>query len=327
MNKNVVLLFHSLDDRSRASLGNLGNIQPDIFEKLLRALKKEFDIVGLEGLISCIGGKWKERDRLLAITFDDGPQSYATLALPIMQSLNIPSTCFLVTDCIGDKAIYWRYLFNFCINKGSGSELAHLINKEYGSSIKEKEIISFSRRNFDVSKNRNIITGIFRGIISEEEYRAKEQDLFLSLDDISLLKEHPLVSFGIHTCTHPVMMHLSDKEIHEEILESLNFYKNNISDNIPMFSIPFGRLYIDYDERTISIAQDLLIQHIFSAYGGLNSVEQPVYNIRRIPVQEALLEQGIDRFITTLKEMTVETEYVKKEQRLADALGKAMSNE
>ena len=118
MNNYPVLLFHSTDNRDLLSLKDLGNIRPELFEKLIDRLKKEFDIVGLGELIRCISGPAKPKDRLLAITFDDGPKSYITQALPVMEVYDVPSTCFLITDCIDDKALYWRYLYNFCINRG-----------------------------------------------------------------------------------------------------------------------------------------------------------------------------------------------------------------
>ena len=38
------------------SLKGLGNIRPELFEKLIVALKKEFDIVALEELVRHISG-------------------------------------------------------------------------------------------------------------------------------------------------------------------------------------------------------------------------------------------------------------------------------
>lgn len=327
MNKSIVLLFHSIDDRNLDSFQNLGNIHLELFRKFLSVLRKEYDIVSLEDVVSSVSGTGKKGERLLALTFDDGTKSYATSAVPIMESLQIPSTCFLITDCIGDRAIYWRYLFNVCMHRNRGSELAGLVNKEYGSSIQEKEVIGYTRSNFNVLKNRNIIRGIFRSIISEEEYRAQEGNLFLSFDDIEMLKHNPLVTFGIHTRTHPVMMKLSDDEIKDEISGSLYFYRKHIHESIPMFSIPFGRLYQDYDERTIKTAQQLSIEHIFSAYGGINTKEQPLYNIRRISVHSGMLEQGIHSSVNQLEAESLAEEYCEGEKRLAHALEQVRSKE
>jgi hypothetical protein len=98
-----VLLFHSTEDRDLLSLKDLGNIRPELFEKLIVRLRKEFDIIRLDELVRCISGSAKPKDRLLAITFDDGPKSYITQALPVMEVYDVPSTCFLITDCVDDK--------------------------------------------------------------------------------------------------------------------------------------------------------------------------------------------------------------------------------
>ena len=122
------------------------------------------------------------------------------------------------------------------------------------------------------------------------------------MEDIGKLKQNPLVGFGIHTRSHPVLKCLSDAEIHDEIAGSLDFYRSRIGDDAPMLSIPFGRLFKDYDERAIAIAKTLLIDIVLSAYGGGNAKGQPLYNIRRISVHEGMLKNGFDTFIKTLRE-------------------------
>lgn len=324
MNKFIVLLFHSVDDCEKLSLKDLGNIHPDLFEKTLLSLKKDFDIVSLENIVECISERRDSKERLLAITFDDGSKSYAKNAVPVMDSLGIPSACFLITDCIGDKEVYWRYLYNFCMQSGKGMELADLIKQEYGISIQPEGIISFTRSNYNKQKSISIMKRIFKEIISKDEYNNKEGELFLSAKDIDTLKKNQSVSFGIHTHTHPVMMRLSDEEINNEISESLAFYKSNIGDNTPMLSIPFGRLYKDYDERTILSAMDLSINVILSAYGGDNKIGQPLYNIRRLPVNEGMLKDGVGSFIQLLNNIEAPSEYAEKEEYLDSVIRNKM---
>lgn len=316
MNNYSVLLFHSTDDRDLLSLKDLGNLRPEVFEKLIIGLKKEFDIIGLNELVRCISGDAKPKDRLLAITFDDGPKSYITQALPVMAAFDVPSTCFLITDCIDDKALYWRYFYNFCLNRGFEQELADLINYEYKAKITAAEIIAFTREHYDRTKNLLIIERLLDNVIPEEVYRMQDKDLFLSMDDIRELRHDPLVSFGIHTRSHPVLKHLTDEEIHYEISGSLDFYRSTIGSDVPMLSLPFGRLFRDYDERAVAIAKSLSIDIVLSAYGGSNTEGQPLYNIRRISVRESELQNGTDLFVDYLKEPVAASEYAEREKSL-----------
>jgi peptidoglycan/xylan/chitin deacetylase (PgdA/CDA1 family) len=317
---NVVLLFHSTDDRGLVSLKDLGNVRPELFERVLRGLKNEFDMVGLAEMLGDFARPRKKKERLLAVTFDDGAKSYLTTALPVMESLGVPSACFLITDCIGDRKLYWRYLCNYCLHCGRGKDLAALISAEYGTKVKEDEVISFTRRHFSREKNAALMAGILKDIISEDEYRDKEQGLFLSSADLQLLKRHPLVTLGVHTRSHPVMSGLSDDEISDEISGSLNFHAREIGGGVPMFSVPFGRLYRDYDERTVCIARDLSVGVILSAYGGDNREGQPLYNIRRVPVQEDMLEEGFSSFMKHLGNRCNPDDYSGREARLRDAI-------
>lgn len=320
MSAYPVLLFHSTDDRDLLSLRDLGNMRPELFEELMKQLRKEFDVVGLQEIVGQISGKTRTRERLLALTFDDGPKSYATRAVPVLKAHNLPSTCFLITDCIDDRSIYWRYFYNYSIHKGFSQELAALIHREYQAEIGVEDIGVFSRDNFDMRRNQRIIETMLDTLVPEKEYREREGPLFLSVKDIRTLKESPLVSFGIHTRSHPVLRSLSDNEIRDEIAGSLDFFRGMAGDETPMFSIPFGRPFQDYDERTISVARSLSIDVMLSAYGGANSIGQPLYNIRRISVHEGKLADGIDQFMKTLRDPALPAEYREKEERLSELL-------
>ena len=237
-----------------------------------------------------------------------------------MESYGLPSTCFLITDCIGDQAIYWRYLYNYCINKGLAQQLAGLINHEYRAGISAEEIVSYSRSHYNRTMNRRIISRLLDSVVSEEEYRETEKDLFISLEDIRSLKNNPLVSFGIHTRSHPVLKCLTDEEIYDEIAGSLDFYRSEIGEDAPMFSVPFGRLFRDYDERTIAIAKTLSVNIVLSAYGGGNAAGQPLCNIRRISVNEDMLQGGLTSFVGSLRDPLVPAEYTEREKILAGFL-------
>ena len=97
---------------------------------------------------------------------------------------------------------------------------------------------------------------------------------------------------------------------------SLDFYRSGIGAEAPMLSLPFGRLFVDYDDRAIAIARDLSIDVVLSAYGGGNAEGQPLYNIRRISVHEGKLQGGIDQFVDSLREPAAPVEYAEREKDL-----------
>lgn len=316
----VVLLFHSVEERDRASFRGLGNVPPLLFERLCRTIKKEFDAVSLKTLVEGMRVDAGLPARPLAVTFDDGGKSYASFGVPIAGSLGVPTTCFLITDCIGGRSLYWRYLYNYCVRSGHGTELARMISAEYGRPVDVNDVISFTRRNYDRAKTGNVMRRIAAEIVTEEEYREKEGELFLSRGDIRRLAADPLVGFGVHTKTHPVMRSLNDDEIREEISGSIDFYRERIGDTLPMFSVPFGRLGRDYDERTVLAALELGQPAVLSAYGGGNDGGGAVYNVRRIPVTDELLEGRVEAFVRSLRDLKAPGEYREREEALRDAV-------
>jgi peptidoglycan/xylan/chitin deacetylase (PgdA/CDA1 family) len=90
------------DDRGRIlcyhSVGTpewgVNDVAPSAFRRQIElALRNGYEFVSAESL-----AKGEGRSKQLAITFDDGLLSVATNAMPILQSLGIPSSVFIVSD-------------------------------------------------------------------------------------------------------------------------------------------------------------------------------------------------------------------------------------
>jgi peptidoglycan/xylan/chitin deacetylase (PgdA/CDA1 family) len=98
----TVLAFHNTD--SGISPG-LNNYSPKRLKELLAKLKYAgYKFVSLKDAIADLSD-----EKTIALTFDDGYQSFYHYALPILGELEVPSTVFIPFGYIGQKA-RWEYL-------------------------------------------------------------------------------------------------------------------------------------------------------------------------------------------------------------------------
>jgi len=85
------------------------------FKKQVRWLKKRFPVVALEAYLAV---EKKERNRLIAITFDDGYRETFKLIQPFLQRESIPATFFINTNHLEEFRLLWFVYFNaLCFEK------------------------------------------------------------------------------------------------------------------------------------------------------------------------------------------------------------------
>ncbi|KKS13669.1 MAG: Polysaccharide deacetylase [Candidatus Magasanikbacteria bacterium GW2011_GWA2_41_55] len=143
-----VLCFHGIDNTS-----NVTSLSPAVFASLVNYLvKNKYYFARLDEIMDEIDGKIDLPKKTVAITFDDGYESFLNQALPILKSLNIPTTLFIITDfeaggCLGrERALLKGDCLKEMLNSGLISLQFH--SKTHGNLMKlnrndlKKEIIS-----------------------------------------------------------------------------------------------------------------------------------------------------------------------------------------
>src|SRR4051812_23337545 len=90
----LVLCYHNVDPTwsfpARRRAGRLG------LERQLRLLKRLATVVPLETAVGALAEGRSLPPRAVALTFDDGYRDNLTVAVPMLQQLELPATFFLV---------------------------------------------------------------------------------------------------------------------------------------------------------------------------------------------------------------------------------------
>ena len=95
MSDVLVLCYHGVSDRWPSSLA----VTPEQLEQQLRFLVRR----GYRGTTFEQAVTSPPAARTLAVTFDDGYRSVLTHALPVLESLGVPGTVFVVSDFVGQE--------------------------------------------------------------------------------------------------------------------------------------------------------------------------------------------------------------------------------
>lgn len=134
--KAIILLYHRITDEVDFITKGMGGKHTSIvnFEKQIRFLKKNFQLVTLEGLAFLLRTKDRDSATYLAITFDDGFRDVYSNALPILKEYKVPATIFLMTDYVNAHKLMWRhkqYYYDYYKENINETAENNLANKLY----------------------------------------------------------------------------------------------------------------------------------------------------------------------------------------------------
>jgi peptidoglycan/xylan/chitin deacetylase (PgdA/CDA1 family) len=152
------------------------------FEQHLRILKAlRFKPITLQELFAIKSGERTPKGREIVITFDDGNQSFAEHALPLLEQYRVPSTNFVI--------------------------LENITKKLHGS---------------------------------------------MDLETVGRVAEHPLVTIGSHTLTHPTLTEIDETRARAEIISSKDRLEELMGEEIHYFSYPTGV----FNDKAVALAKE-----------------------------------------------------------------------
>lgn len=218
------------------------NPEPSGFEKMLKHyLRRGFKFISLGDLKAMIEGDIPFHKKRVFISFDDGWKGNLDL-LPIIEKYNVPICIFVALEPLQSGNFWWEYVRN-----------------EIGlKKMLEFKKLPFSefQRQLEGYRKRNVLT---RSAITVEE--------------LKVLSEHPLVTIQSHTVNHPILTSLPEDVMDMELRESKMQLECLTGKEVYAFSYPNGslnsremdacrkyyRMAFTTEQRHISLGDELLL--------------------------------------------------------------------
>jgi len=200
------------------------NPSKSLFEKILKWLvAKGYKFISIKELEYYIHQEVDSR-KLAFISFDDGWKGNLEL-IESIENFKVPITIFIPTDAVLLGNYWWEY--------------ATIIGQTKYSDIKKPSDFKKLQEN-DFTEKIAILRNAY-----------KLERSCISLEELTKISEHELITIGSHTITHPILKMCSIETQTRELSESKRTLSKWLNTDIEYLAYPNG----DYDENTIEIAQ------------------------------------------------------------------------
>jgi hypothetical protein len=155
-NNFVIFLFHGVIEKNLFEVRNYTrkHILKKEFLKILKLLKKKGNILSLDEIFYCIKNNINLPRNAYAITFDDGFENNYSLAAPILDDLNLPSTFYFSTDFIENNSMSWIDKIEYCVElKKKGEVYIPWLKRKISFDSKKSKIILLDNIRYFVKNN------------------------------------------------------------------------------------------------------------------------------------------------------------------------------
>jgi peptidoglycan/xylan/chitin deacetylase (PgdA/CDA1 family) len=223
--------------------------------------KQGYDLISLKEMFRRFreGGSLK---RTIAFTIDDGYFDHARVAAPLFAEFDCPVTTFVTTGFLDGRTWFWWDKLTYIFERTKRTELrARLGNQEIPCRLDLEPstdiCIKLSELCKDVSDADRVacIEGLSRDAEVELPEAPPPQFAPLTWDEARKV-ERLGMTFGPHTVTHPVLSTTPDAQAEFEITESWTRLGAELSQPVPVFCYPNGRLR-DFGEREMRVVRNL----------------------------------------------------------------------
>ncbi len=282
----IVPVYHIVTDNQVDHIKHLYPIKKvKDFTKDLDFLLKNYtpiDYFTLKDLV-CNGNKTEQNSLLL--TFDDGLREFHDIISPILLQKGIPAICFLNSDFIDNKGLFYRYKASLLIDAFSKNE--KLVKKEQvlkwlnlhsdgkGDNLR-KTILSITFQN---QQSLNLLAQHIN--LDFDQYLLEKQP-YLTSSQIIALKDKGFY-FGSHSCNHPEYRYLSLSEQVKQTKVSVEKITKQFSLSYKAFAFPFTDYGVSKDFFQTILERERIVDISFGC-AGLKGDTFPCH-VQRIPFE------------------------------------------
>jgi peptidoglycan/xylan/chitin deacetylase (PgdA/CDA1 family) len=194
----------------------------------------------------------------VAISFDD---AYASLldAAPVFRSESIPLTVFVTTNAAATGAAYWWDRIDDLFPRVERQRWIRF-EDELGlpPAFRSGQPADFGPlrplRQWMLAEFKGRWHGLLEAPLAalEHETGVRTRHRSMTFEELHRFAAEPLVDFGVHTLTHPVLPLLDDAEFSQEVAECFSLLRTRLPRVHPVLAIPFGL----FDGRTATLARE-----------------------------------------------------------------------
>ena len=232
------------------------------------------------------------RDPTALVTFDDGYRDNYEVAYPLLRSLDVPASFFVVTALIDEPRLAWWDRVAYSVKRTAADRLALGYPERLEFDLRSTPRARVIRRILRACKDARpfnesrFLDELVKGTDVEVDTERLGRTLFMSWDQVREMA-HAGMTIGSHTATHAVLASLSDAAQRRELDASRQRIGEVVGSRPDLLAYPVGGREA-FTAITKRLARDSGYRAAFSHWGGLNrpATIDP-YAIARVPVEHA----------------------------------------
>lgn len=261
--------YHEISDKPSKFCSDFNlNVRPEIFAKQLVWIKKHFNVISPDQLIT---GKFELPAAL--VTFDDGFKGAFTQGGPLLKGAGVPGVVFM-NMAPTQGLSFWSGLVTYLCRYSD--QFRQFIALKYSKRMAADFFLYCTR---DDVHEYIAASGNKEVLLEAEAYCgefASEQDLLDSASNGLYLGNHLFDHYNAAT--------LSSADLTEQYLlneSALSAYRNHV----PLFSYPFGQPVRCYNQDTDELLMSLGAARLFTAFALFNRNKR-AYRLHRTSMFE-----------------------------------------
>jgi len=235
-------------------------VSQNTFEQQIRFLKRKYNIIKFSDYVRCMTGKLNSLPRnSLIITIDDGYEDNYLYAFPVLKKYNIPATIFLTTDFIFRQAWLWPNKLEYILKSSSKSHFVFTINaKKINLSVgsfedwHRSQLTIFNELRKPGVRINEVLDDLADFLNVDVPSCVTEQFKPLYLDNIREMQQNH-ITFGSHTCSHPILSNLDKTTLIHELSDSKNELESALSTPVNVLCYPNGTKE-DFSKTVVDVA-------------------------------------------------------------------------
>ncbi len=295
------LAYASYDDRHV--------ILSSFIEQMHLLLDEQYRFITLtEGIQRMMRGMPMEK--LATVTFDDGLRAVVELAYPVMERLGLKGCLYVVSETVGSRRPLWTDTVTLVCWHNMGPQPVSLL---FPDGAAEFPVATPG----EVLHSAAAITQKLRKIREDQRRRVFEQieEAFDRIPPENIPFEYGLVTWdqlraldpgilevGNHTATHPRLVGLEAKDLHEEIVGARKRIESELDREVCHFCYPGGA----FDRAVRDSVQASGHLSATTGYFGWNRPSTPPLELRRVILDTAACRMkarlsGLEAFVRSAR--------------------------
>jgi len=260
----TILLYHRISPTVKFDPFNCV-ITPDKFENDIKYLKKNYEIITPQQLLSQCENNYFPKNNQILITFDDGFYDNYLYAFPILEKYSVSAIFSVLTDYIGKKNLTWDWeIINYINQNKLSNEIINYFKLKNKNKINNTLIIINHLKHIDPIKREKLIRKIFVNIKEENNI----ENNMLSNENILEMSNNKMV-FGSHGASHTSLKKVNKNLFDNEVIKSKEKIEKMLNKSCDFFAFPFGSSN-DFNLDQINILKNYGYKLIFSNIQGSN---------------------------------------------------------